>query len=187
MKKLFTLLLSCMLVFGLSACTDNNKDTGQSNSTKQTDTTTQTDTPTQTEESIDEVFYKDLKTALEERWKIEENDAELTTEIYTRYVDTELKYLSKYEDAEDSFKNHEIGDAAEDYVEALIDGKKMAYLIDKDYTRWHKEYEDEVFEDSTEALYKLNNIKKITFENEENQKKFDRLVKYGEEYSKRDD
>ena len=43
MKKLFTLLLSCMLVFGLSACTNNNKDTGQSNSTKQTDTTTQTE------------------------------------------------------------------------------------------------------------------------------------------------
>ena len=76
MKKLFTLLLSCMVVFGLSACTNNNKDTGQSNPTKQTDT------PTQTEQSIDEAFYKDFKTALEERWKIEENDAELTTELY---------------------------------------------------------------------------------------------------------
>ena len=63
----------------------------------------------------------------------------------------------------------------------------MAYLIDKDYTKWQHEYEDEVFEESTEAVYKLNTIKKITFENEENQKKFDRLVKYGEEYSKRDD
>ena len=63
----------------------------------------------------------------------------------------------------------------------------MAYLIDKDYTKWHQEYEDEVFEESTEVLYRLNNIKKITFENEENQKKFDRLVKYGEEYSKRND
>lgn len=175
MKKLFTLLLSCMLVFGLSACTNNNKDTGK------------TDTTTQTEESIDDAFYKDLKTALEERWKIEEKDAELTTEIYTRYVDTELKYLSKYEDKEDSFKNHEIGEAAEDYVEALIEGKQMAYLIDKDYTKWHQEYEDEVFEESTEAVYKLNSIKKITFENEEYQKMFDRLVKYGEEYSKRDD
>lgn len=174
MKKLFTLLLSCMLVFGLSACTNNNKDTGK------------TDTTTQTEESIDDAFYKDLKTALEERWKIEEKDAELTTEIYTRYVDTELKYLSKYEDKEDSFKNHEIGEAAEDYVEALIEGKQMAYLIDKDYTKWHQEYEDEVFEESTEAVYKLNSIKKITFENEEYQKMFDRLVKYGEEYSKRD-
>lgn len=187
MKKLFTLLLSCMVVFGLSACTNNNKDTGQSNSTKQTDTTTQTDTPTQTEESIDEAFYKDLKTALEERWKIEDNNAKLTTEIYTRYVDTELKYLSKYEHAEDSFKNHEIGDAAEDYVEALVEGKQMAYLIDKDYTKWQHEYEDEVFEESTEAIYKLNTIKKVTFENEENQKKFDSLVKHGEEYSKRDD
>lgn len=127
MKKLFTLLLSCMLVFGLSACTNNNKDTGK------------TDTTTQTEESIDDAFYKDLKTALEERWKIEEKDAELTTEIYTRYVDTELKYLSKYEDKEDSFKNHEIGEAAEDYVEALIEGKQMSYLIDKDYTKWHQE------------------------------------------------
>ena len=182
MKKLFTLLLSCMLVFGLSACTNNNKkDTGQSNSTKQTDT------PTQTEESIDDAFYKDLKKALEARWEIEENDAEVTTEIYTRYVDTELKYLSKYEHAEDSFKNHEIGDAAEDYVDALLEGKKMAYLIDKDYTTWHREHDEDVFEDTTEALYKLNNIKTITFENEENQKKFDRLVKYGEEYSKRDD
>lgn len=181
MKKLFTLLLSCMVVFGLSACTNNNKDTGQSNSTKQTDTTTQT------EESIDEAFYKDLKTALEERWKIEDNNAKLTTKIYTRYVDTELKYLSKYEHAEDSFKNHEIGDAAEDYVEALIEGKQMAYLIDKDYTKWQHEYEDEVFEESTEAIYKLNTIKKVTFENEENQKKFDSLVKHGEEYSKRDD
>ena len=111
----------------------------------------------------------------------------VTTEIYTRYVDTELKYLSKYEHAEDSFKNHEIGDAAEDYVDALLEGKKMAYLIDKDYTTWHREHDEDVFEDTTEALYKLNNIKKITFENEENQKKFDRLVKYGEEYSKRDD
>lgn len=174
MKKLFTLLLSCMLVFGLSACSNNNKDTGK------------TDTTTQTEESMDDAFYKDLKTALEERWKIEEKDAELTTEIYTRYVDTELKYLSKYEDKEDSFKNHEIGEAAEDYVEALIEGKQMAYLIDKDYTKWHQEYEDEVFEESTEAVYKLNSIKKITFENEEYQKMFDRLVKYGEEYSKRD-
>lgn len=175
MKKLFTLLLSCLLVFGLSACTNNNnKDTGK------------TDTTTQTEESMDDAFYKDLKTALEERWKIEEKDAELTTEIYTRYVDTELKYLSKYEDKEDSFKNHEIGEAAEDYVEALIEGKQMAYLIDKDYTKWHQEYEDEVFEESTEAVYKLNSIKKITFENEEYQKMFDRLVKYGEEYSKRD-
>lgn len=174
MKKLFTLLLSCMLVFGLSACTNNNKDTGK------------TGTTTQTEESMDDAFYKDLKTALEERWKIEEKDAELTTEIYTRYVDTELKYLSKYEDKEDSFKNHEIGEAAEDYVEALIEGKQMAYLIDKDYTKWHQEYEDEVFEESTEAVYKLNSIKKITFENEEYQKMFDRLVKYGEEYSKRD-
>lgn len=181
MKKLFTLLLSCMVVFGLSACTNNNKDTGQSNSTKQTDT------PTQTKESIDDAFYKDLKKALEARWEIEENDAEVTTEIYTRYVDTELKYLSKYEHAEDSFKNHEIGDAAEDYVDALLDGKKMAYLIDKDYTTWHREHDEDVFEDTAEALYKLNNIKKITFENEENQKKFDRLVKYGEEYSKRDD
>ena len=181
MKKLFTLLLSCMVVFGLSACTNNNKDTGQSNPTKQTDT------PTQTEQSIDEAFYKDFKTALEERWKIEENDAELTTELYTRYVDTELKYLSKYEHKEDSFNNHEIGEAAEDYVEALVEGKQMAYLIDKDYTKWQHEYEDEVFEESTEAVYKLNTIKKITFENEENQKKFDRLVKYGEEYSKRDD
>ena len=174
MKKLFTLLLSCMLVFGLSACTNNNKNTGK------------TDTTTQTEESMDDAFYKDLKTALEERWKIEEKDAELTTEIYTRYVDTELKYLSKYEDKEDSFKNHEIGEAAEDYVEALIEGKQMAYLIDKDYTKWHQEYEDEVFEESTEAVYKLNSIKKITFENEEYQKMFDRLIKYGEEYSKRD-
>ncbi|WP_295290235.1 hypothetical protein [uncultured Catenibacterium sp.] len=174
MKKLFTLLLSCMLVFGLSACSNNNKDTGK------------TDTTTQTEESMDDAFYKDLKTALEERWKIEEKDAELTTEIYTRYVDTELKYLSKYEDKEDSFKNHEIGEAAEDYVEALIEGKQMAYLIDKDYTKWHQEYEDEVFEESTEAVYKLNSIKKITFENEEYQQMFDRLVKYGEEYSKRD-
>lgn len=174
MKKLFTLLLSCMLVFGLSACTNNNKDTGK------------TSTTTQTEESMDDAFYKDLKTALEERWKIEEKDAELTTEIYTRYVDTELKYLSKYEDKEDSFKNHEIGEAAEDYVEALIEGKQMAYLIDKDYTKWHQEYEDEVFEESTEAVYKLNSIKKITFENEEYQQMFDRLVKYGEEYSKRD-
>lgn len=175
MKKLFTLVLSCLLVFGLSACTNNNnKDTGK------------TDTTTQTEESMDDAFYKDLKTALEERWKIEEKDAELTTEIYTRYVDTELKYLSKYEDKEDSFKNHEIGEAAEDYVEALIEGKQMAYLIDKDYTKWHQEYEDEVFEESTEAVYKLNSIKKITFENEEYQKMFDRLVKYGEEYSKRD-
>lgn len=174
MKKLFTLLLSCMLVFGLSACTNNNKNTGK------------TDTTTQTEESMDDAFYKDLKTALEERWKIEEKDAELTTEIYTRYVDTELKYLSKYEDKEDSFKNHEIGEAAEDYVEALIEGKQMAYLIDKDYTKWHQEYEDEVFEESTEAVYKLNSIKKITFENEEYQKMFDRLVKYGEKYSKRD-
>ena len=175
MKKLFTLVLSCLLVFGLSACTNNNnKDTGK------------TDTTTQTEESMDDAFYKDLKTALEERWKIEEKDAELTTEIYTRYVDTELKYLSKYEDKEDSFKNHEIGEAAEDYVEALIEGKQMAYLIDKDYTKWHQEYEDEVFEESTEALYKLNSIKKITFENEEYQQMFDRLVKYGEEYSKRD-
>lgn len=181
MKKLFTLLLSCMVVFGLSACTNNNKDTGQSNPTKQTDT------PTQTEQSIDEAFYKDFKTALEERWKIEENDAELTTEIYTRYVDTELKYLSKYERKEDSFENHEIGDAAEDYVEALVEGKQMAYLIDKDNAKWQHEYEDEVFEESTEAIYKLNAIKKITFENEENQKKFDRLVKYGEEYSERDD
>ena len=34
MKKLFTLLLSCMVVFGLSACTNNNKDTGQSNPTQ---------------------------------------------------------------------------------------------------------------------------------------------------------
>ncbi|WP_295093653.1 hypothetical protein [uncultured Catenibacterium sp.] len=174
MKKLFTLLLSCMLVFGLSACTNNNKDTGK------------TDTTTQTEESMDDAFYKDLKTALEERWKIEEKDAELTTEIYTRYVNTELKYLSKYENKEDSFKNHEIGEAAEDYVETLIEGKQMAYLIDKDYTKWHQEYEDEVFEESTEAVYKLNSIKKITFENEEYQKMFDRLVKYGEEYSKRD-
>ena len=174
MKKLFTLVLSCMLVFGLSACSNNNKDTGK------------TDTTTQTEESMDDAFYKDLKTALEERWKIEEKDAELTTEIYTRYVDTELKYLSKYEDKEDSFKNHEIGEAAEDYVEALIEGKQMAYLIDKDYTKWHQEYEDEVFEESTEAVYKLNSIKKITFENEEYQQMFDRLVKYGEEYSKRD-
>lgn len=174
MKKLFTLLLSFMLVFGLSACTNNNKNTGK------------TDTTTQTEESMDDAFYKDLKTALEERWKIEEKDAELTTEIYTRYVDTELKYLSKYEDKEDSFKNHEIGEAAEDYVEALIEGKQMAYLIDKDYTKWHQEYEDEVFEESTEAVYKLNSIKKITFENEEYQKMFDRLIKYGEEYSKRD-
>ena len=174
MKKLFTLVLSCLLVFGLSACTNNNKDTGK------------TDTTTQTEESMDDAFYKDLKTALEERWKIEEKDAELTTEIYTRYVDTELKYLSKYEDKEDSFKNHEIGEAAEDYVEALIEGKQMAYLIDKDYTKWHQEYEDEVFEESTEAVYKLNSIKKITFENEEYQQMFDRLVKYGEEYSKRD-
>lgn len=174
MKKLFTLLLSCMLVFGLSACTNDNKNTGK------------TDTTTQTEESMDDAFYKDLKTALEERWKIEEKDAELTTEIYTRYVDTELKYLSKYEDKEDSFKNHEIGEAAEDYVEALIEGKQMAYLIDKDYTKWHQEYEDEVFEESTEAVYKLNSIKKITFENEEYQQMFDRLVKYGEEYSKRD-
>lgn len=174
MKKLLTLLLSCMLVFGLSACTNNNKDTGQ------------TGTTTQTEESIDDAFYKDFKTALEERWKIEEKDAELTTEIYTRYVDTELKYLSKYEHKEDSFKNHEIGEAAEDYVEALIEGKQMAYLIDKDYTKWHQEYEDEVFEESTEAVYKLNSIKKITFENEEHQQMFDRLVKYGEEYSKRD-
>mgnify|MGYP004509378055 CR=1 FL=1 len=174
MKKLLTLLLSCMLVFGLSACTNNNKDTGQ------------TGTTTQTEESIDDAFYKDLKTALEERWKIEEKDAELTTEIYTRYVDTELKYLSKYEHKEDSFKDHEIGDAAEDYVEALIEGKQMAYLIDKDYTKWHQEYEDEVFEESTEAVYKLNSIKKITFENEEYQQMFDRLVKYGEEYNKRD-
>ncbi|WP_295268040.1 hypothetical protein [uncultured Catenibacterium sp.] len=174
MKKLLTLLLSCMLVFGLSACTNNNKDTGQ------------TGTTTQTEESIDDAFYKDLKTALEERWKIEEKDAELTTEIYTRYVDTELKYLSKYEHKEDSFKDHEIGEAAEDYVEALIEGKQMAYLIDKDYTKWHQEYEDEVFEESTEAVYKLNSIKKITFENEEYQQMFDRLVKYGEEYNKRD-
>ena len=46
----------------------------------------------------------------------------------------------------------------------------MAYLIDKDYTKWQQEYEDEVFEESTEAIYKLNAIKKITFENEENQK-----------------
>ena len=106
--------------------------------------------------------------------------------VYTRYVDTELKYLSKYENKEDSFKNHEIGEAAEDYVEALIEGKQMAYLIDKDYTKWHQEYEDEVFEESTEAVYKLNSIKKITFENEEYQQMFDRLVKYGEEYSKRD-
>ena len=174
MKKLLTLLLSCMLVFGLSACTNNNKDTGQ------------TGTTTQTEESIDDAFYKDLKTALEERWKIEEKDAELTTEIYTRYVDTELKYLSKYEHKEDSFEDHEIGEAAEDYVEALIEGKQMAYLIDKDYTKWHQEYEDEVFEESTEAVYKLNSIKKITFENEEYQQMFDRLVKYGEEYNKRD-
>lgn len=181
MKKLFKLLLSCMVVFGLSACANNNKDTGQSNPTKQTDT------PTQTEQSIDETFYKDFKTALEERWKIEENDAELTTEIYTRYVDTELKYLSKYEHKEDSFNNHEIGEAAEDYVEALVEGKQRAYLIDKDNAKWQHEYEDEVFEESTEAVYKLNAIKKITFENEENQKKFDRLVKYGEEYSKRDD
>ena len=181
MKKLFTLLLSCMMVFSLSACTNDNKNTGQTNSTKQADTSTQT------EESIDEAFYKDFKTALEERWKIEEKDAELTTEIYTRYVDTELKYLSKYEHKEDSFNNHEIGEAAEDYAESLIDGKRMAYLIDQDYTRWHKEYEDEVFEESTEAAYKLNSIKKITFENEEHQKMFDRLVKYGEEYSKRDD
>ena len=74
-----------MVVFGLSACTNNNKDTGQSNSAKQTDT------PTQTKESIDDAFYKDLKKALEARWEIEENDAEVTTEIYTRYVDTELK------------------------------------------------------------------------------------------------
>ena len=118
---------------------------------------------------------------------IEENDAELTTEIYTRYVDTELKYLSKYERKEDSFNNHEIGEAAEDYVEALVEGKQRAYLIDKDNAKWQHEYEDEVFEESTEAIYKLNAIKKITFENEENQKKFDRLVKYGEEYSKRDD
>ena len=178
MKKLLTILLSCMMVFGLSACANNNekKDVGQ------------TDTPVENKkEDIDETFYKDLKKALEARWEIEENDAEVTTEIYTRYVDTELKYLSKYEHAEDSFKNHEIGDAAEDYVEALLEGKKMAYLIDKDYTTWHKEHEEDVFEDTTEALYKLNNIKKITFENEENQKKFDRLVKYGEEYSKRDD
>ena len=175
MKKLLTLLLSCMLVFGLSACTNNNKDTGQ------------TDTSTKTEESIDDAFYKDFKTALEERWKIEEKDAELTTEIYTRYVDTELKYLSKYEDKEDSFNDHAIGEAAEDYVEALVEGKQMAYLIDKDYTKWHQEYEEEVFEESTEAAYKLNSIKKITFENEEYQKMFDRLVKYGEEYSKRDD
>ena len=177
MKKLLTILLSCMMVFGLSACTNNSekKDTGK------------TDTTTQTEESIDDAFYKDLKKALEARWEIEENDAEVTTEIYTRYVDTELKYLSKYEHAEDSFKNHEIGDAAEDYVDALLEGKKMAYLIDKDYTTWHREHDEDVFEDTTEALYKLNNIKKITFENEENQKKFDRLVKYGEEYSKRDD
>lgn len=43
-----------------------------------------------------------------------------------------------------------------------------------------------MFEESTEAVYKLNSIKKITFENEEYQKMFDRLVKYGEEYSKRD-
>lgn len=177
MKKLLTILLSCMMVFGLSACANNNekKDVGQTN------------TSTQTEESIDDAFYKDLKNALEARWEIEENDAEITTEIYTRYVDTELNYLSKYEHAEDSFKNHEIGDAAEDYIEALLDGKKMAYLIDKDYTTWHKEHDEDVFEDITEALYKLNNIKKITFENEENQKKFDRLVKYGEEYSRRDD
>ena len=174
MKKLFTLLLSCMLVLGLSACANNNKNTGK------------TDTTTQTEESMDDAFYKDLKTALEERWKIEEKDAELTTEIYTRYVNTELKYLSKYEDKEDSFKNHEIGETAEDYVEALIEGKQMAYLIDKDYTKWHQEYEDEVFEESTEAVYKLNSIKKITFENKEYQQMFDRLVKYGEEYSKRD-
>lgn len=177
MKKLFAILLSCMMVFSLSACTNNSEKKD----------TVRTDTTTQTKESLDDAFYKDLKKALEERWKIEEKDAELTTEIYTRYVDTELKYLKKYEHKEDSFENHEIGDAAEDYVESLIDGKKMAYLIDQDYTRWHKEYEDEVFEDSTEALYKLNNIKKITFENEEHQQMFDRLVKYGEEYSRRDD
>lgn len=177
MKKLFVILLSCMLVWGLSGCTNNNekKDTGT------------THTTTQTKESIDDAFYKDLKKALEERWKIEEKDAELTTEIYTRQIDTELKYLSKYEDKEDSFENHEIGETAEDYVEALIEGKKMAYLIDQDYTKWHKEYEDEVFEESTEAVYKLDNIKKITFENEDYQKMFDRLVKYGEDYSKRDD
>ena len=72
MKKLFKLLLSCMIVFGLSACTNNNKDTGQSNPTKQTDT------PTQTEQSIDEAFYKDFKTALEERWKIEESGRGVT-------------------------------------------------------------------------------------------------------------
>ena len=77
MKKLFTLLLSCMVVFGLSACTNNNKDTGQSNPTKQTDT------PTQTEQSIDEAFYKDFKTALEERWKIEENDATHYRNLYS--------------------------------------------------------------------------------------------------------
>lgn len=52
MKKLFAILLSGMMVFSLSACTNNNS--------KKKDTV-RTDTTTQTKESLDDAFCKDLK------------------------------------------------------------------------------------------------------------------------------
>ena len=163
-------LLGC-LAFA-TACTGEGSDEGSGATTEEAVGSAEaTDADEAETQYADEAFVEDLGAALSERWAITESyDDEIPDDEFYTALQIEKDAAAQYEDA--VFVDEELGEAAEQYLEAIADCETADYIdvndtyIDAYYRR-------------AEGIYKINQITEIPVD-EDYQYALDTLLEEGE-------
>lgn len=131
--------------------------------------------------SVDVQFEEDLMKGLSARWEltsadenegIDDND---TKGEYESYINAELDVISKYK--EETFEDEELGELAKLYIDVLERSKDTLDYFGN-YEKWGVAW-DEVYNDRTELLLKLNDKLEIQFADEGDQENFDGMLSEG--------
>lgn len=140
MKKIVSILLCCLFVFGLIGCGNKTASTSKD------------------EQYADKDFISSLSKALEKRWDLSDKQAEKEKasgkkfetgsdehkELFMSYVDAEIPELEKYKDAK--FKDSKLQEKAIQYINLINDQKAALDYIKVDYKKylqlWSKAYNE---------------------------------------------
>lgn len=122
--------------------------------------------------TVDENFISDMSKGLEERWKINENSTESTTENWNSYINAEYDFISKYKD--EDFENNDLQNLANEYIESLENAKSITNLVESNYDLFWSKY-TEIYNDRCIALLNINNILPIKV-SDKNQSNLDGLL-----------
>lgn len=115
------------------------------------------------QKNTDKAFLKSMAEGLQNRWDtMDDSGQQDTKENFKKLIDTELKSISKYEDAD--FKDKKLGEYAKAYIKNLKETKKL--LDSEPYSKFQKDYAGNLYKERLKLIKEIESDYKIPVDND---------------------